>query len=583
MTNADILSRTVRGMAGCLCISLLSIPASLADSRSDGTAVIVAVDHDVYSASEIDLLEEQVRSIAQAELKRFDYGIRNDEVWVAFDDAEKEAASIDEVEKHFALDRSYVIRKSATKVIRITYSADIRKAFSPERLQRDAQALDTLARSLRTPLPGVVIQSAPDGAIVRADDSSFGDLMHKIVGPALVVTPLSNTSWHVALNLSALPGVAPAEKIERQGETESALRMYLGDPLDVQVANWEDGVAIRIPDPEKHGPYLTTLRQVFVESAGFVASESDGVVLHIISTNSSSADTTDQSNGLLAPKPLWSAGKQLDELTNPPVEIKRVGDAISFRAEDPSHNAERAEVIRQGLANRTDIVVTTLPDQSLFIKLAPGAHLVSVKAVSSEQLPDAIRARAKGLNLRVRHVLAIGAEMARVEFGTQSEADTFRNALAEPFGLTFQLVDESHSDAMPAAGEERKPMPNGGFVWLKPAILMSGTMVADARLSSDKFTNDPVIEFRLTDEGSLRFGAVTAANVGRRFAIVLDGAVLTAPVIRSPIRGGEGIINGAFDAATAKSLAQRILTYRDDVPLRVADASAKDGPQRVPR
>ena len=68
-------------------------------------------------------------------------------------------------------------------------------------------------------------------------------------------------------------------------------------------------------------------------------------------------------------------------------------------------------------------------------------------------------------------------------------------------------------------------------------------------------TNEPVVTFRLDAIGAKRFGEITRDNVGRPFAIVLDGKVLSAPVIREPIIGGSGQISGNFTAEETTQLA----------------------------
>jgi len=70
--------------------------------------------------------------------------------------------------------------------------------------------------------------------------------------------------------------------------------------------------------------------------------------------------------------------------------------------------------------------------------------------------------------------------------------------------------------------------------------------------------NEPVINFRFNQSGARRFGAFTKDNVGRPFAIVLDGKVLSAPVIREPILGGAGQISGNFSVESSNALAVQL-------------------------
>src|SRR6201999_719188 len=61
--------------------------------------------------------------------------------------------------------------------------------------------------------------------------------------------------------------------------------------------------------------------------------------------------------------------------------------------------------------------------------------------------------------------------------------------------------------------------------------------------------------FKFNTNGARRFAQVTQENVGRPFAIVLDKEVISAPVIREPIMGGQGQISGNFTVESANDLA----------------------------
>jgi len=90
---------------------------------------------------------------------------------------------------------------------------------------------------------------------------------------------------------------------------------------------------------------------------------------------------------------------------------------------------------------------------------------------------------------------------------------------------------------------------------LKEAAILSGEDLVDAQPSFDQQTNQPIVSFRFNTSGASRFGRFTQAHVGEPFAIVLDGEVITAPVIREPILGGSGQISGGFNVEGANDLA----------------------------
>jgi len=77
--------------------------------------------------------------------------------------------------------------------------------------------------------------------------------------------------------------------------------------------------------------------------------------------------------------------------------------------------------------------------------------------------------------------------------------------------------------------------------------------------------------FKFDNIGARKFGEATAANVGKRFAIVLDGRIISAPVIRDAILGGSGIISGSFTVASARDLALLLRAGALPAPLTVLE------------
>ncbi|MEJ2118158.1 MAG: hypothetical protein P8Y36_09780 [Alphaproteobacteria bacterium] len=85
-----------------------------------------------------------------------------------------------------------------------------------------------------------------------------------------------------------------------------------------------------------------------------------------------------------------------------------------------------------------------------------------------------------------------------------------------------------------------------------PAI--SPDALADAWTAFDARTNEPVVTFRFTSTGARQFEQFTRENLGRPLAIVFNDQVLSAPVIREPIVGGEGQISGRFTVPEVQSM-----------------------------
>lgn len=111
----------------------------------------------------------------------------------------------------------------------------------------------------------------------------------------------------------------------------------------------------------------------------------------------------------------------------------------------------------------------------------------------------------------------------------------------------------------------------GELYQLEESVALEGNHISDARLGFNQESGEPVVNFRLDDEGAQRFGAMTKRNIGRALAIVLDGRVVTAPVIRSAIQGGSGEISGAFTSEGANDLALLLRAGALPAPLNVIE------------
>jgi preprotein translocase subunit SecD len=85
--------------------------------------------------------------------------------------------------------------------------------------------------------------------------------------------------------------------------------------------------------------------------------------------------------------------------------------------------------------------------------------------------------------------------------------------------------------------------------------LMTGEYIVDARVRPSSQLQGPYVELILNSAGARLFEQITAANVKRRLAIVLDNRVYSAPVIQERIGGGRASITGSFDIKEARDLA----------------------------
>jgi preprotein translocase subunit SecD len=125
------------------------------------------------------------------------------------------------------------------------------------------------------------------------------------------------------------------------------------------------------------------------------------------------------------------------------------------------------------------------------------------------------------------------------------------------------LVDENvNSEEAPPDAERVPASPQSTGLpvafWLRREGGMSGPFVADARVIAAP-DGQPAVEFTLTPEGRDRFAELTRANVGRRVAVVVNGAVVASSVIGGEMADGRAMLSGNYTEAQARSLADELI------------------------
>jgi len=106
---------------------------------------------------------------------------------------------------------------------------------------------------------------------------------------------------------------------------------------------------------------------------------------------------------------------------------------------------------------------------------------------------------------------------------------------------------------------------------VKKRTLLTGADLSTAKVSIDQSTSEPYVSVTFTDAGSRAFAELTEHNVGKRLAIVLDGNVYSAPVIRERIPSGQAQITGGFTPEEATDLAIVLRAGALPAPVRILE------------
>ena len=175
-----------------------------------------------------------------------------------------------------------------------------------------------------------------------------------------------------------------------------------------------------------------------------------------------------------------------------------------------------------------------------------------------------ISKRIDSLGTKEPTIVRQGANRIVVEAPGESDPEQLKRVIGQTAKMTFQMVDETVAPADVAAGRvppgtELLPddEQSGRPLAVRKKILVDGKDLKKASPSQDQ-SGRPAIGFAFDGIGAQAFGAATAKYVGQRFAIILDGHVISAPVIDNPILNGNGIIQGNFSYESMTELVNEL-------------------------
>lgn len=197
--------------------------------------------------------------------------------------------------------------------------------------------------------------------------------------------------------------------------------------------------------------------------------------------------------------------------------------------------------------------------------------------------PEAIRSRAREavsrsieiVRRRIDSTGAIDPSIARegedrivLELPGISDPQRIKTLLGTTARMTFHLVSPDPIHAGP--GTTMLPLSEGrGELAVEDRIDVDGANLTDAAATMSE--GQWVVELKFDNKGADDFARITTQNVGKPFAIVLDGRILTSPVINGPITAGQGIITGSFTARSASDLALLLRAGALPAPLTVVE------------
>jgi len=195
--------------------------------------------------------------------------------------------------------------------------------------------------------------------------------------------------------------------------------------------------------------------------------------------------------------------------------------------------------------------------------------LIEIKTSSQDQAIEIVRRRVDEVGTNEPNILKRGNNRILVELPGLDDPMRIKSLLGKTANLTFRFVTQNNNDVFGA--ETLKFEDSEDEASVSKRIILSGENLLDAQPQMNNQTNETVVSFTLDRVGAKRFGKATRSGIGKQLAIVLDGKIVSAPVIRDAILGGSGQISGNFTFQSATDLALLLRSGALPAPLNIIE------------
>jgi len=237
-------------------------------------------------------------------------------------------------------------------------------------------------------------------------------------------------------------------------------------------------------------------------------------------------------------------------------ELGLVGGAVRATLENADDLSEARQAINRV---QTGVQIESVGEQGMSVAFTEAELRQRTDEIMSQAI-EVMRRRIDESGTREASIQRHGDDRIIIQVPGFNDPQRLKDLIGTPAVLSFRFVNENvspngpippSSEVLPAADGSRAGP--AAYVVSK-RVMVSGDHLTDATSGFDQ-NSQPVVNFAFDTLGAKRFGDATRDNVGRIFAIILDGEVISAPRIQSAITGGNGIITGSFSVQQANDLA----------------------------
>jgi len=246
--------------------------------------------------------------------------------------------------------------------------------------------------------------------------------------------------------------------------------------------------------------------------------------------------------------------------------------------------AEDADAARKLLKKNFSTYLLADTGNGHFVLTIKEKNAKEIKKFAVDQAIEVVRTRIDALGTTEPVIVKQGERRILIQIPGYEDTARAKSLIGRTAQLEFKLVDEK-GDLDKALQGQIPPgdiimygpeSTRAGQAFKQPYLLkkrteLSGTEISDARVSIDSRFNEYAVTLKFNSKGARKFDRLTKAHVGERFAIILEGVVNSAPVIRERISGGSAQITGSFTPTEAHDLAIVLRAGALPAPVKVVE------------
>ncbi len=208
-------------------------------------------------------------------------------------------------------------------------------------------------------------------------------------------------------------------------------------------------------------------------------------------------------------------------------------------------------------------------ENDLFVLNFSRQGIIELKNSSQDQALEIVRRRIDEIGTNEPNILKRGNDRILVELPGLDDPMRIKSLLGKTANLTFRFVTNNDNDSF--GTEKLKFEDSDDEFMVSKRIILSGDNLLDAQPRMNNETNETIVSFTLDRVGAKRFGKATSTGIGKQLAIILDGKIISAPVIRDTIASGSGQISGGFTFQSATDLALLLRSGALPAPLNIIE------------